>query len=46
MKICQLIFEWVDGTPEQGYQGQFRVQGPPAAATASPAPKPGKRRRP
>ena len=28
MPICQLIFEWVDGTPEQGYAGQFRVQGP------------------
>jgi hypothetical protein len=28
MKICQLIFEVVDGTPEQGYHGQFRVQGP------------------
>jgi dCTP deaminase len=44
MKICQLIFEWVDGTPEQGYQGQFRVQGPPVAP-ASPTPKPRKRRR-
>jgi dCTP deaminase len=28
MPICQLIFEWVDGTPEQGYRGQFTVQGP------------------
>jgi dCTP deaminase len=28
MKICQLIFELVDGTPEQGYSGQFAVQGP------------------
>jgi dCTP deaminase len=46
MKICQLIFELVDGTPEQGYQGQFRVQGPPPAEPASPAPKPRKRRRP
>jgi dCTP deaminase len=35
MPICQLIFEWVDGTPEKGYAGQFNVQGsrtiPPAA---------------
>jgi dCTP deaminase len=45
MKICQLIFEWVDGTPEQGYQGQFRLQGPPPAEPASPAAKPRKRRR-
>src|SRR5262249_50017381 len=44
MKICQLIFEWVDGTPEQGYEGQFRLQGPPAEP-ASSAPKPRKRRR-
>jgi dCTP deaminase len=28
MRICQLIFELVDGTPEQGYSGQFAVQGP------------------
>ena len=50
MRICQLIFEWVDGTPEQGYHGQFRVQGPealvPAPAPSSPAPTPRKRRRP
>jgi dCTP deaminase len=26
--ICQLIFEWVDGTPAKGYSGQFSVQGP------------------
>jgi dCTP deaminase len=26
--ICQLIFEFVDGTPEKGYEGQFAVQGP------------------
>jgi dCTP deaminase len=44
MKVCLLIFEWVDGTPEQGYHGQFRVQGPPPVAPASPAPKPRKRR--
>lgn len=45
MRICQLIFEWVDGTPEQGYHGQFRVQGPVPAAPASPVPKPRRRRR-
>jgi dCTP deaminase len=28
MRICQLIFEQVDGTPEQGYTGQFAIQGP------------------
>ena len=47
MRICQLIFEWVDGTPEQGYQGQFTVQGPevrPAQPT-TPAPAPRKRGR-
>jgi len=31
MPICQLIFEEVHGTPEQGYAGQFRLQGPAAA---------------
>jgi dCTP deaminase len=45
MKICQLIFEWVDGTPEQGYQGQFHVQGPASAVPASAGPKEHKRRR-
>jgi dCTP deaminase len=45
MRICQLIFEWVDGTPEQGYHGQFRVQGPAPAEPESPATKPRKRRR-
>jgi dCTP deaminase len=44
MQICQLIFEWVDGTPEQGYEGKFRVQGPPPAAPSSVSPKPRKRR--
>ncbi len=44
MRVCQLIFEWVDGTPEQGYHGQFRVQGPPPAGSASPAAKTRKRR--
>lgn len=28
MRICQLIFEEVHGTPNQGYQGQFLGQGP------------------
>jgi len=28
LRICQLIFEQVDGTPEQGYGGQFAIQGP------------------
>jgi dCTP deaminase len=31
MPICQLIFEWVDGTPEKGYEGRFSIQGPTAA---------------
>lgn len=29
MRICQLIFEEVHGTPEKGYEGQFVLQGPP-----------------
>lgn len=28
MRICQLIFELVDGTPSKGYDGLFSVQGP------------------
>jgi dCTP deaminase len=28
MKICQLIFEEVHGTPEKGYEGRFAHQGP------------------
>jgi dCTP deaminase len=28
LKICQLIFEEVHGTPDQGYGGQFAIQGP------------------
>ena len=28
LRVCQLIFEHVDGTPEQGYAGQFATQGP------------------
>ena len=30
MRICQLIFELVDGTPEKGYAGKFSIQGPTA----------------
>ena len=30
MRICQLIFEVVDGTPDQGYEGKFSIQGPKA----------------
>ena len=30
MKICQLIFETVDATPDMGYTGRFAVQGPAA----------------
>lgn len=28
MRVCQLIFEEVHGTPVRGYQGQFQQQGP------------------
>jgi dCTP deaminase len=28
MRICQLVFEEVHGTPEKGYEGRFAVQGP------------------
>jgi dCTP deaminase len=28
MRICQMIFESVDGTPEKGYAGRHNVQGP------------------
>ena len=28
MKVCQLIFEEVHGTPERGYSGRFADQGP------------------
>jgi dCTP deaminase len=31
MRVCQLIFEEVHGTPDRGYQGQFQQQGPGAA---------------
>jgi dCTP deaminase len=44
MPICQLIVEWVDGTPEQGYTGQFAVQGP-EVPPSSVTPAARKRRR-
>lgn len=46
LSICQLIFEWVDGTPEQGYSGQFSVQGPeiPPPPTSVPPARKRKRR--
>jgi deoxycytidine triphosphate deaminase len=28
MKICQLIYETVDATPDMGYRGRFSVQRP------------------
>ena len=28
MPICQIIFEFVDGTLEKGYEGRFLLQGP------------------
>ncbi len=31
MRVCQLIFEEVHGTPDRGYQGQFQQQGPGAS---------------
>jgi dCTP deaminase len=45
LPVCQLIFEWVDGTPERGYRGQFSVQGPVETAPAAPARASRKRRR-
>lgn len=48
MKICQLIFEWVDGTPEMGYEGRFSVQGPqesPEPVLPAPPTRPGQRKR-
>jgi dCTP deaminase len=29
MAICQLLLERVEGTPEETYEGQYRLQGPP-----------------
>jgi dCTP deaminase len=48
MKVCQLIFEWVDGTPEMSCEGRFAVQGPQAALAPVPSTPPtrqGKRKR-
>jgi dCTP deaminase len=46
MPICQLILEWVDGTPEKAYTGQFAVQGPAIVPPpTAPGPSPRKRRR-
>lgn len=28
LRICQLIFEEVHGTPNKGYDGKFSIQGP------------------
>jgi dCTP deaminase len=28
LRICQLIFEEVHGTPTKGYDGRFSIQGP------------------
>lgn len=33
MAICQLIFEEVHGTPDEGYVGQFSIQGPESSET-------------
>jgi dCTP deaminase len=47
MKICQLIFELVDGTPEMSYVGRFSVQGPQVPETQpsrTPAAKPKRRK--
>ena len=32
LPICQLILEEVHGTPDQGYKGQFALQGPDVAS--------------
>jgi dCTP deaminase len=45
MPVCQLIFEWVDGTPEKGYAGQFAVQGPDILRHSTPESPQRKRRR-
>jgi dCTP deaminase len=46
MKICQLIFETVDGTPEMSYEGRFSVQGPPPARPVSAQPAQPRKRKP
>jgi dCTP deaminase len=45
MSVCQLIFEWVDGTPEQGYRGQFVIQGAETQPPTTTGRKPGPRKR-
>jgi dCTP deaminase len=45
LNICQLIFEWVDGTPEQGYRGRFAVQGPETPSSSTPRTPPTRKRR-
>ena len=45
MKICQLIFELVDGTPEMGYEGRFSVQGPQPVNPSPTGAQPSKRKR-
>jgi dCTP deaminase len=45
MPVCQLVFEWVDGTPEQGYRGQFTVQGPDSATSRPTTSEPARRKR-
>lgn len=45
IRICQLIFESVDGTPEMGYEGRFSVQGPQPLASPRPRTQPEKRKR-
>lgn len=39
MKICQLVFEEVHGTPTKGYSGRFADQGP--QLTTTPPDRPG-----
>ena len=34
LRICQLIFEEVHGTPNKGYDGKFAVQGPTVPAVS------------
>ncbi len=45
MKICQLIFETVDGTPEMSYEGRFSIQGPAPSPAPPPAVQPRKPKR-
>jgi deoxycytidine triphosphate deaminase len=34
LRICQLIFEEVHGTPSKGYDGSFSIQGPDVTAAS------------